>query len=229
MSMLLAVDTATATASVALYDLANRLLLAENTWQARRRHTQELLTTTQGLLTQIGAQAAQLTALAVTTGPGSFTGVRIGLSVVKGIALGLPVAPQVVGLPTLTVTAAPWLTVAQTTSAVVWAYIQAGRGRYNWATFADGLYHPTAADHQSGTAAEFATALKGHAAQPVWLIGESTPELREEVTPLGHVTVVDSVSAMRRAGVLAQLAAQQMSQGQTDDLTALQPIYLQGP
>ena len=39
--MLLAVDTATATASVALYDLANGLLLAESTWQARRRHTQD--------------------------------------------------------------------------------------------------------------------------------------------------------------------------------------------
>ena len=84
--MLLAVDTATATASVALYDLANHLLLAESTWQARRRHTQELLTTAQGLLAQIGAQAAQLTALAVTTGPGSFTGVRIGLSTIKGLA-----------------------------------------------------------------------------------------------------------------------------------------------
>ena len=229
MSMLLAVDTATATASVALYDLANHLLLAESTWQARRRHTQELLTTAQGLLAQIGAQAAQLTALAVTTGPGSFTGVRIGLSTIKGIALGLPVAPQIVGLPTLTVTAAPWLAVAQSASAVVWAYIQAGRGRYNWATFANGLHYPVASDHQVGTAAEFAAALKEHAAQPVWLIGESTPELLEVVAPLDHVTVVDSVSAMRRAGVLAYLAAQQIRQGQTDDLATLQPIYLQGP
>jgi tRNA threonylcarbamoyladenosine biosynthesis protein TsaB len=227
--MLLAVDTATATASVALYDLTNHLLLAESTWQARRRHTQELLTTAQALLEQVGAQPAELTALAVTTGPGSFTGVRIGLSAIKGIGIGLPVAPQVVGLPTLVVTAAPWLTTAQATSAVVWAYIQAGRGRYNWASFPSGLYHPRAADHQAGTAAEFALALESHTDHPIWLTGEAAPDLREAMKPLSHVTVVDSVSAMRRAGILAHLAAQQIEQGQTDDLTTLEPLYLQGP
>lgn len=227
--MLLAVDTATATASVALYDLANELLLAESTWQARRRHTQELLTTAHALLTHVGVQPAQLTALAVTTGPGSFTGVRIGLSTIKGIGLGLPTPPKVVGMPTLSVTAAPWLAIAQATSAVVWAYIQAGRGRYNWAIFADGLYHPAAADHQAGSAADFALALSTHADHPIWLVGEPAPDLVDAVAALSHVTLVDGISAMRRAGVLAHLAAQQLAQGQVDDLATLQPLYLQGP
>jgi tRNA threonylcarbamoyladenosine biosynthesis protein TsaB len=227
--MLLAVDTATATASVALYALADGLLLAESTWQARRRHTQDLLVITQELLAQLDVQPAQLRALAVTTGPGSFTGVRIGLSVVKGIGIGLPVPPQVAGIPTLTVTAAPWLAVAQAASAQLWAYIQAGRGRYNWTIFDKTLYHPSAAAHQAGTAADFARALAAHAGHPIWLVGEAAPDLLAEVASLHHVTVVDGISSMRRAGVLAQLAAQQIAAGQVDDLTTLQPLYLQGP
>ena len=106
--MLLALDTATATASLALYDLAADHLLLEMTWDARRRQTQDLLVTVQRALDLVERTPQQITALAVTTGPGSFTGVRIGISTVKGIGLGLAPAPQVVGLPTLTVTAAPW-------------------------------------------------------------------------------------------------------------------------
>ena len=227
--MLLAVDTATATASVALYDLANKVLLAESTWQARRRHTEELLLTTQAMMAQMNVQPAQLRALAVTTGPGSFTGVRIALSVVKGIGMGLPTPPQSVGLPTLTVTAAPWLPLAQSVAARVWAYIQAGRGRYNWAIFDQTLYHPVAADHQAGTAADFATALAAQVPQPIWLVGEPAPDLLDAVASLRHVTVVDGVSGIRRAGVLARLAAEQIAAGQMDDLTTLQPLYLQGP
>ena len=158
--MLLALDTATTTASLALYDLAHDRLLGELTWEGRRRQTQDLLTAAQDLLRLLGIAPPQLSALAVTTGPGSFTGVRIGVSTVKGIALGLPDPPRVIGLPTLCVTAAPWLALAAAIrpQPTVCACIQAGRGRYNWTYFAAGqpLLRPTAADHFAGTAAEFA-------------------------------------------------------------------------
>jgi tRNA threonylcarbamoyladenosine biosynthesis protein TsaB len=226
---LLAVDTATVTASVALYDLTNGVLLGESTWQARRRHTQDLLLTIQALMAQLETEPKQVRGLAVTIGPGSFTGVRIALSVVKGIGMGLPQSPQVVGLPTLTVTAAPWLPLAQGTSAQLWAYIQAGRGRYNWAIFDKTLYQPNAADHHAGSATDFAAALAVHAEQSIWLVGEAAPDLLEAVAPLRHVTVVDAISAMRRAGVLAHLAAQRIAVGEADDLKTLQPLYLQAP
>lgn len=229
--MLLALDTATTAASVAVYDLEGQTLLAESTWQARRRHTQDLLAEAQRLLAQVGRAPAQLTALASTTGPGSFTGVRIGLSALKGIGLGLPQPPRVVGVPTLAVTAAPWLDVASASGAQVCAYIQAGRGRYNWCFFErnDPLWRPGAADHHAGTANELAAALAGVGAALVWLVGEPAPDLAGASAALAQVTLVDAVSAWRRAGHLAHLAAQHLANGTQDDLAALQPLYLQNP
>lgn len=232
--MLIAFDTATATASVAIYDLTRDLLLAETTWLARRRHTQDLLATTQALLQRLEVDPTAVTALAVTTGPGSFTGVRIGLSVVKGMGIGLAAPPRVVGVPTLSVTAMPWLAAAHAAGAAVWATIQAGRGRYNWVAFAPAppaqhLAGPQVEDHQAGTAAEMAAALAAQTQTPIWLVGESAADLPAAVTPLGHVTPIDPVSGLRRAGVLAHMAAQRLAAGQADDLAALQPIYLQPP
>ena len=66
--MLLALDTATETASLALFDLESATLLAEWTWQARRRHTQELLTAARTLLDQAKLTPAALTALGYSLG-----------------------------------------------------------------------------------------------------------------------------------------------------------------
>ncbi len=231
--MYLALDTATSTASVAVYDPQRQRLSAEITWQARRRHTQELMHIVQQALTLAGVGMQQITALAVTTGPGSFTGVRIGIAAVKGLGLGLAHTPQVIGLPTLSVTAAPWLQAASAgmSPAVLCAYVQAGRGRYNWAFFDGGdlLRRPGRAEHGAGAAAEFGAALAAFAPQPVWLAGELDAGLEQETAELDHVCVIDGVSAMRRAGHLARLAALHLAAGNQDDLASLQPLYLQNP
>lgn len=231
--MLLALDTATATASIAIYDLAEQQLLAELTWQARRRQTQDLLTIAQQWLAQLDLTPHDLTALAVTTGPGSFTGVRIAISAVKGIGLGLATSPQVIGLPTLCVTAAPWLLLAQRSNPVptICAFIQAGRGRYNWTFFAAGalLHRPTAADHSGGTVDEFAQALGVLTPQTIWLAGELDASLEKALLPLSHICIIDAVSGARRAGQLARLAASHLSTGAQDDLQTLQPLYLRNP
>lgn len=227
--MLLAFDTTTTTASIALYDPAQALLLAEMTWQARRRHTQELLVTTEALLRQVGRTPADITALAVTTGPGSFTGVRIAISAVKGIALGLAALPPVIGVPTLTVTAWPWLALASAGDAAVCAVIQAGRRRYNWVVW-DGSHAPlmpTAADHHAGTATDLAAHLAALSGAAVWLVGEVADDLALAVADLPPVTLVDGMAGLRRAGSLARLAAQQLAQGVTGDALTLQPLYLQ--
>ncbi len=234
--MLLALDTATTTASLAVYDLNGRQLMAEITWQARRRQTEQLLVTATDLLATLGLKPADLTALAVTTGPGSFTGVRIGISTVKGIGLGLPSPPRVVGIPTLSVTAAPWIEAAATAPGTqVCAVIQAGRGRFNWVNFGSGdlLMRPGVADHQVGHVDDL-TASLAERRPPIWLVGEVTQDVVTAVAALDHVQVIDvhvidNLSGMRRAGQLARLAALNFTAGVEDDLRDLQPLYLRNP
>lgn len=229
--MLLALDTATTTASVALYNLESRQLLGELTWQARRRQTQDLMPALQDLLRLLDVTAQEITALAVTTGPGSFTGVRIAVSTAKGLALGLPQLPLVVGIPTLSVTAAPLLdlAVSQAESRIC-ATIQAGRGRYNWAWFGPQnlLHRPTREEHQSGTVAEFAAHLAEHSGA-IRLVGEIGPDLHAAVTDMAHVLCVDPVTSLRRAGQLARLAALHLAAGQDESIDSLQPLYLRNP
>jgi tRNA threonylcarbamoyladenosine biosynthesis protein TsaB len=231
--MLLAIDTATATASVALYDPVAKVLLVEQTWQSRRRHTQDLLAETQHLLQLSGLTPQDLTALAVTTGPGSFTGVRVGISTVKGLLLGMPEPPRVVGVPTLTVTAAPWLDAAFSITPwpIVCAVIHAGRGRFNWCFFGpeDLLHRPSAHEHHAGTAAELAGALEEHGADSKWLVGETDAELLQALETIPSVTAIDAVSGLRRAGQLARLATLLIAERVEDDAASLQPLYLRAP
>jgi len=230
--MLLALDTATTTASIALYDLDTDQLLAELTWQARRRQTQELTPAIQDLLARMDLSPADITALAATTGPGSFTGVRIAISTAKGIALGLPALPVLIGLPTLSITAGPWVDVAAklTPAPRIVACIQAGRGRYNWAVFspAHPLHRPGVADHGVGKVADFVAALAAMT-DPVWLVGEVNHDLAEGLAGLAHVQTVDNSFGLRRAGHLARLAALHLAAGHQDDLASFQPLYLQAP
>ncbi|MBI3961102.1 MAG: tRNA (adenosine(37)-N6)-threonylcarbamoyltransferase complex dimerization subunit type 1 TsaB [Chloroflexi bacterium] len=228
--MLLALDTATNTASVALYDRSADLLLAEQTWQAPRRQTEETIPVIQEMLVRLEIATEQIDALAVTTGPGSFTGVRIALSVAKGIALGLDEPPRIVGLPTLCVTAGPFFAPAQATGATICAFLQAGRGRYNWAFFPPGsdLYRPLADEHSFGKLDAFRAELAA-GREAVWLVGEMTTELAGAVADLARVTPVDEVSGLRRAGMLAWLAARHLSAGHADSLDTLEPIYLREP
>lgn len=230
--MLVAIDTSTATASLALYrfpatDPGSPELLAEQTWQAHRRHTVTVAPVLRDLLALQGMDPGRIRAVAVTTGPGSFTGVRIGVSLAKGLALGLPTPPALVGIPTLSVTAAPFLALAQSGNArAVWAVLAAGRGRFNWAVFRPGdlLQRPTAPEHRSGRLSRLQEELRV-ASGPIWVVGE-VPQTLGQAKGLAHVHVVDPVSGLRRAGVLAWLAAHHLDAGLRDSVASLQPLYL---
>ena len=229
--MILALDTATTTASLALYDPQSQLILAEQTWEARRRQTEQLMPVLQQMLQLVGLEPDAIRTVAVTTGPGSFTGVRIAISAVKGLALGLPMPPQLVGAPTLSVTAAPWLDVARSVPNVtIWPFIQAGRGRYNWAIFkaGDHLVRPAVEDHHVGNAERLEAELAAQR-DPVWLVGEATQAIQQLTMRFPHVVLVDSASGLRRASALARLAALYVNAGYVDDVDSLQPLYLREP
>src|SRR5690349_5628742 len=95
--MLLAIDTATKQISLALHD--GQTVAAETTWLSDNFHSTELAPQVALLLRRAGRDAAGLSGIAVAIGPGSYTGLRIGLGFAKGLALAqnLPL----VGVPTL--------------------------------------------------------------------------------------------------------------------------------
>lgn len=93
---ILAIDTATMVSSVAVAD--EKKLLAELTVQTRLTHSETLLPHIQQVLKMAGVAKNQLTAVAVSLGPGSFTGLRIGLGAAKAIAYGLNI--PIIGVPT---------------------------------------------------------------------------------------------------------------------------------
>ncbi len=95
--LLLIIDTATRTPVVALADGAGKLL-AEQRWESRHRHGEELLARIDRLLAESGARKSDLTGVIVGTGPGSFTGLRIGLATAKTIAYSFSI--PVVGVST---------------------------------------------------------------------------------------------------------------------------------
>ena len=120
--MLLAVDTSTAQVGLALYDGAQ--VIGEYAWRSSQRHTVELAPAISDLLTRCGVTMEDVRALGVALGPGSFTSLRVGLSLVKGLALSRHI--PLIGIPTLDILAA-----AQPASKLpLVVAIQAGRGRF---------------------------------------------------------------------------------------------------
>ena len=84
--MLLAFETSAKAASVALFE--GDTLLGEQYQNTGLTHSQTLLVMAENLLTQCGKKPSQVEAVAVAAGPGSFTGVRIGVAAAKGFAWG---------------------------------------------------------------------------------------------------------------------------------------------
>ena len=84
--LILAFETTAKACSAALHD--GKALLAESVQNSGLTHSQTLMVMAEDLLKVCGKSAADVTALAVAAGPGSFTGVRIGVSAAKGFAWG---------------------------------------------------------------------------------------------------------------------------------------------
>ena len=95
---ILLIDTATTRAVIAL-GAADGTLLEQRIWIAGYRHGEELLARIDRLLADRGVALAELGAIAVGTGPGAFTGLRVGLATAKGLAfaLGVPIVGVATG------------------------------------------------------------------------------------------------------------------------------------
>ena len=218
--MILAIDTATQYAGLALYTPNG--VLAEETWHSGRNHTVELMPRLARMLQSANLQVTDLTALAVSLGPGSFTGLRIGLAAAKGLAL--PHKLPVVGVSTLEITAYPF----RFSELPVWAVAQAGRGRILAACYGlnDGqwqvLIEPSLTNFN-----ELAPKID----RPALCTGEIDAEAAQ-ILKRGagqKAKIVSPASRLRRAAYLAEIVAGRLDAGWQDDPDALSPIYISTP
>lgn len=214
--MLLAVDTSTAQVGLAVYDGAQ--VIGEYAWRSSQRHTVELAPAVANLLSRSGLTMENIQALGVALGPGSFTSLRVGLSLVKGLALArhLPL----VGIPTLDILAAN----QPASKLPLLAAIQAGRGR-----LAVGWYKSSKKGWQAKGPARVVSVeeLVSEIQTPSLVCGEFTAEDRgrlakDEV----NVKLTSPAQSVRRPAVLAELAWARWQNGDVDDDASLAPIYL---
>ncbi|MBV9171821.1 MAG: tRNA (adenosine(37)-N6)-threonylcarbamoyltransferase complex dimerization subunit type 1 TsaB [Chloroflexi bacterium] len=210
-ALLLALDTSTSTASVAVHD--GERLLSETTWLAGREHSTRLLVEAERALERVGRAPPALTGLVVARGPGSFTGVRVALSVARGIsaALSLPIW----GVSSLDVVAHAVVGCDLPVRAV----LEAGRGRFATALYRDGQ---CVEEPQLATPEQLTELLH----ERTVLIGELSADARDMLARTEQAVIASPSVSFRRAGVLAELGWWQAQRGDPGDATRLEAIYI---
>lgn len=219
--MLLAIDTATRYASIALYDASG--VVVEKSWRSENNHSVEVPPAIARSLSQQGMVPGDLTAIAVAKGPGSFTGLRIGMSIGKGLCLALDI--PIIAIPTLHIVTYA----AGDPGYPVYAVLQAGRGRICVAPyrFEEGL--PVQMD---AVQLVRASQWEIEEEEPVLVAGEVDDALAERLLDRSNgqeIYITSLSSSLRRAGYLAELAWERLEEGEIDDLDRLSPIYAHNP
>jgi tRNA threonylcarbamoyladenosine biosynthesis protein TsaB len=212
----LAIDTATDGVGVAILSDGLRY----ETWcRARRRHTEWLATRAMEALAACDLAMADVAGVAVALGPGSYTGLRIGLAFAKGLALGTGLT--VVGVPTLDIVAAPLSPPHVSRADTLWAVLSAGRGRLVAAP-----YPPRATEWPSpaGLGVWTADDLVSAVRPGDWVSGELGPSLHARLVDAG-CRVPSPAGEVRRAGWLADLGRARAAERPAADLAELVPVY----
>ncbi len=217
--LILALDTATRTPTLALVGAAGEVI-DERQWQSEHRHGEQLLQRLDDLLTAAGATPSELTGVIVGIGPGSFTGLRIGLATAKTIAYSLEVPIVGVSTSQALALAAVWGDGARHEIAVG---LPAGAtDRYVDRMSIDGetVLDPEPAQLVAGEAA-FALAILEAELIAVDLAGAE--DISDDAIERG----ADALAGLGRA--LARLGTQALAAGRSDHVERLVPAYVALP
>ena len=87
--LLLGIDTSGKVASADLFDTENEIFLAQSSLYTQKTHSQVIMPMVKDILTKSDKQMSEIGAIAVANGPGSYTGLRIGVAAVKAMCFGL--------------------------------------------------------------------------------------------------------------------------------------------
>ncbi len=218
--MYIAIDTSTDTASLAL--VQDGAILAELTWHCGQNHSTQLLPQLSHLLAQVKLALSSAEGIIVARGPGSYNGLRVGMSTAKGLAFSLDI--PIVGISTLELE----------------AYQHAGRGlpvcpilNATRGEIATAMYQLKEDEWTQLNGEHLTTvdALCSLIISPTVFCGEFVPiiaaELRRQLG--GKAVILSPAAGLRRAGFLGELGLRRISAGDDDDPATLQPSYLRGP
>ncbi len=218
--MQLAIDTSTDIASIALSNQGE--VAAELTWHCGPNHTVQLLPNLVHLLHQAGIGFDHIDGVIVATGPGSFNGLRVGMSTAKGVAFARSI--PLVGIGTLEVEALPFAS----TGLPIYPIHNAGRGEIAAALFQmrDNEWHKLLEEHITTL-----DALCSQVRNKAIFCGEISSSMEAQLLEcLGGQAVIPATAArLRRAGYLVERGWQRLKSKDFDDLAALQPLYLRRP
>ena len=216
---ILAMDTATMVSSVAVAD--NKRLLAEIIVENKLPHSETLLPNVEQVLKLAGTKREGLEAIAVSIGPGSFTGLRIGLAAAKAMAYGLNI--PLVGIPTIEGLAWHYPVAAVTVA----GFIDAQKGNvytahYRWN--GDGFDEIKPIEVLSLPEAVAACA---EVDGPVMAVGDMVTKKFGKLEALPkNLSVPPRHTMMPRAANIAMAGLGRLAKGQTDNLMDLEPIYI---
>lgn len=216
---LLAIDSSTGNASLAI--ARDNEVLAELTWCCRQNHSVELMPNINRLLEQAGIDIRSVGGIIVARGPGSFNGLRVGISTAKGLAFGLGV--PIVGISTLEAAAYQYVEAGLPVCPI----LNAGRGEIAAAIYKqEGKWQQVIAEHIS-TIDDLCPKIESKTI----FCGELTPSIIEELTiRLEQKAIIQPPSTgLRRAVFIAALGLKRLQSGDCDQPSALQPIYLRRP
>ena len=217
--LILAFETSAKACSVALHD--GQKLLAESYQNTGLTHSQTLMVMAEDLLKSCGKTAADVTALAVAAGPGSFTGVRIGVSAAKGFAWGAEL--PVYGVSTLESMA---LSLGALEGHVCCCMDARRKQVYNALFLAENGALTRVCDDRAISLEELKNELE-HIDGAIYLVGDGAElthktlgaELPELILPPEH-------RRQQRASGVALAAIEAINRGENADGASLQPNYL---
>ena len=218
--MQLTIDTSTDTASIAI--VQNSEVLAELAWRCQQNHTVELLPRLAQLLNDTKVALQSVSCIIVAKGPGSFTGLRVGISTAKGLAfsLGIPI----IGISTLEVEAYQHAE----TGLPICPIFNAGR-----AEIATAMYQKKR-NKWCQLAAEHITTVETLCSQittKTIFCGEFTSAIATQLKKQlkQRAIILPSGALSCRASFLAELGLKRLEAGDYDDPATLQPLYLRHP
>jgi len=218
--MYLAIDSSTENAGLAI--ATEKRVLAEINWRCNRNHSVELMPSINRLLGQSGVKLDSLNGIITAIGPGSFNGLRVGVSTAKGLAFSLNV--PVIGISTLE--AAAWHHAAS--GLPVCPVFNAGRSEVAAAIYQlkEGQWQ-TLAENYITSAEDLCKRIKARSI----FCGEAAETTFSQIKEkLGQKAVIPSPAArLRRAACLAELGIKRLEAGEYDNPASLQPIYLRKP